>query len=123
MCKVESNRLWFRKVVFGFVTGRSAQSLVILDLETLGGIGLSPLFVFVLAVEVLDRRSLDCLHDGCSHVGQEAWNRNEFMPELVEEVDKQASNVRTIVVLVRHNHDASVSQLCGGFVFLPGLKT
>jgi hypothetical protein len=32
------------------------------------------------------------------------------MPELVKHVDKQAANVRAVIILVRHNEDSPISQ-------------
>ena len=40
------------------------------------------------------------------------------MPELVEQIDEQTANVAAIQVLVCHNHDRPVAQVCGVCVLL-----
>ena len=45
------------------------------------------------------------------------------MPEFVEEVDQQATNVRTVIVLIGHNHHASIAQVRECLILLAGLKS
>ena len=40
------------------------------------------------------------------------------MPELVEQIHQQSTDVAAVQVLVRHNHHRPIAQVCGGGVLL-----
>ena len=51
------------------------------------------------------------LHDRSRHVRQESRDRNELVPQLVEEVDEQTANVTAVQILIRHDHYRAVAQV------------
>ena len=86
---VELHCIHLAEVVLGLVTRRRTQSLVILDLPRSGSaFRPPPLLVLILRVEYLHVFALRCLHDRSRHVRQEPGNRNQLVPQLVEQVDQ-----------------------------------
>ena len=122
-CEVEPDGCGMSEVLLGLLFGGSTQSLVVLHGPALGALALAPVLVLRLGVEALDGLALRRLDDGSCHVGQEPRDGDELVPELVEQVDEQTANVRPVVILVRHDHDAAVAETCHVVVFLARLKT
>ena len=122
LAEVKGHRLEGRKVGLGLVARGGAQSLVVFDRPALGALGCPPGLIVHLAGEGLDRRALGGLDDGRGHVGQEPRDGDELMPELVEQVDEQAPDVGSVIVLIGHDHDAPVAELGQARVLLPGLE-
>ena len=107
------------KVLLGLISRRCAQSLVVLDLPRSGfALALPPLLVLILRVEHLYLRALHSLDNRSCHVRQKPRNRNQLVPQLVEQIDQQPANVATVQILVRHNHDGPIPQVSDGRILL-----
>ena len=116
---VKANRIHLAEVVLGLVTRRGTKSLVVLHLPRSGfasargprPLTCAPLLVLVLRVEDPRFLPLVGLDDRRRHVGQEPRNRNQLVPELVEQIDQQTTNVGPIQILIRHDHHRPVAQV------------
>ena len=133
---VELHCIHLAEVVLGLVACRRTQSLVVLDLPRSGSasaptpilpFSLTPLLVLVLRVEDLhihvalgSSACLRCLHNRRRHVRQESRNRNQLVPQLVEQVDQQTADVTAVKILIGHDHDRPIPQVCGVLVLLTG---
>lgn len=105
----ELNFLQALEVLLGLLASGGTQSLVVLDLPALSS-GLLPVFLLNHVLERQDLFALRRLYDGSRHVGQEPRDGDELMPELVEEVDEETTDVRTILVLIGHDHHRTLSK-------------
>ena len=94
------------KVLFGFQTGRSSQTFVVLDLETLDVLLLlSPPFVLWDCEEGMTIIVSGCLYDRCDELLQESVVPcNEIWPVPMKEVDEESLDMRSIVILICHDH-------------------
>ena len=97
------------EVVLSLGASRCSQSLIILDLPPVA-CTLLPLLILVLGVEGHGLGALGGLDDGSGHVGEEAGDCKESMPQLVKEVDEEATNMCAVVILVGHDEDAAVAK-------------
>jgi len=57
------------------------------------------------------------LDDGSDELSHEPIQFEQRWPEMVDKVDQKALDVRAIVILIRHNHDAAVSQFANVLIF------
>mmetsp|Transcript_34625 Transcript_34625/g.112675 ORF Transcript_34625/g.112675 Transcript_34625/m.112675 type:complete len:221 (-) Transcript_34625:1470-2132(-) len=112
------------EILLGLLGGAGAKTFVVLALPALTAVGLlMPLVVliesekalFVLALFFL--ALLPNLHDGCHKLLQEPVHLDQGRPPMVDQIDKQALDVRSIVVLVSHDHDRAVAKPANRVVF------
>lgn len=74
--------------------------LIILDMPSSSiGILLFPCFILGYSEERQMLLTLTDFHDRCDELDQEAWNLKETREEMVEEVDNETFDVRTIMIL------------------------
>ena len=112
------------EIFFGFSSCASSQAFVVFDLPAGNIFGLRfPLLVFHHGKELLHLPILGCLDDWSDELLQEALVASEprlprdvpatlkagkverqVRPEVVKEIDQEALDVRTVVVLVCHDH-------------------
>jgi hypothetical protein len=100
---------------------RGTKTLVVLDLPSLGIVagGLLPGLVLGKGEEGLALLALGGLDDGGNELLEESGDVQEGWPEVVKEIDNQTLDVRTIVILIGHDHQVAVAELLdGGFIVL-----
>ena len=85
-------------------------------------VSLFPRFILGNAEEIPGNATLRCLHDGRDELLHKTGCAQERRPEAVDEVDEQPFDVRTVVVLVSHDHHLAVPQAVRVFVTLPRLQ-
>mmetsp|Transcript_21683 Transcript_21683/g.35834 ORF Transcript_21683/g.35834 Transcript_21683/m.35834 type:complete len:372 (+) Transcript_21683:2019-3134(+) len=100
------------EVVLGFSSSRCTQTLIVLDLESLAFIPgrILPHFVLrqgeegstLLALGRLDNRSDELL--------QKVWNIQQTRPVVMQDVDYQTLDMGSIVILIGHNHEVTVTK-------------
>jgi hypothetical protein len=49
-----------------------------------------------------------CLDDRSHELLQETWVLHQRWPEMMDEINQQAFDVRAIMILISHDHDRSV---------------
>mmetsp|Transcript_53685 Transcript_53685/g.174598 ORF Transcript_53685/g.174598 Transcript_53685/m.174598 type:complete len:732 (+) Transcript_53685:776-2971(+) len=111
--EVQAVLLHGREVLFSLGRGAGSETLVVLDVPTPSQIVLLlPSLILGLREEGdrilstladLDDRGDELLHEAAVH--------EEVRPPEVEEVQKQALDVRTVVILVSHDHHRAVAHL------------
>jgi len=62
------------------------------------------------------------LDDWRDELFEEAVNAKETRPEVMNEVDQKTLDVRTIMVLISHDHYTAISQIPNIFVLFANLK-
>mmetsp|Transcript_17072 Transcript_17072/g.45598 ORF Transcript_17072/g.45598 Transcript_17072/m.45598 type:complete len:203 (-) Transcript_17072:1496-2104(-) len=89
-----------------------AQTLVVLDLPSLASVVLLlPSLIFVLCEESDHLAALGGLDDRGHKLLHKATLLEQVRPPKVEEIEEQALDVGTIVVLIRHDHDRAIAHL------------
>ena len=74
-----------------------------------------PVFVFRQRVKYARLLALRRLNDGRDKLQQKTRNFQQRWEVRVEKVDQQTFDVRTIVILIRHDHQLPISQRLDGF--------
>lgn len=89
----------------------SPTHLVVLRVPTFAIVVLSlPLFVLRHSVEAVFLLSLPYLDDRGDELDQKVRNLQQRGVEVIQEVDDQTFDMRTIVILIGHDHKVTISQ-------------
>lgn len=102
--KVNGMLNYTTEVFFGFFRIRGSQPLIVLDFVTFEISSLSPLFEFRDGEEGFHIIAFGAFDDWCHKFFDEAIVDDERRPEVMDEVDDQTLNVRTIMILISHDH-------------------
>ena len=113
LAEVDLVHIEIAEVLLGLRAGGRTKTLVVLDLPSLGIVagGLLPRLVLGKGKERLALLPLAGLDDGGDELLQETGHVEKGGPEVMEEVDDQALDVRAIVILIRHDHQVTVAEL------------
>lgn len=102
------------EVLLGLRRGRSTQTFVVLDLAVLKASRPSltqPLLVVRNCEEAMRRRALVDFDNRRDELFKESLHLEQTRPKVVNEVDQESLDVRSIVVLVSHDHDRPIPQV------------
>ena len=98
------------EILLSFLRSGSSQTFVVLDVVSLSFImRLQPVLVLLQGEEHEALPSLRGFHDGGDKLLQEV----EFQqrgPEHLEKIDDQSFDMRAIIILIRHDHELSITQ-------------
>ena len=94
-----------RKVLLRLLCGGGTQTFVVLDFPLLKVAALSPLLELVLSEERFDLIALGRLEKRGHELFKEAIHVHQRGPEVMNKVDKQALDVRPVVILISHDHN------------------
>ena len=94
-----------RKILLGLLRGGGTQTFVVLNFPLLEVAALSPLLELVLGEEGFDLIALGGLEERGHELSEEAVHVHQRGPEVMNEVDQQALDVRAIVILICHDHN------------------
>ena len=88
------------------------SSLLTLDCPSLGIIPsrFLPLFILGQSEEGLGLLTLGYLDNGCDELLQEAGHVQEGWPKVMHEVNHKTLDVTSIVILIGHDHQVTVTQ-------------
>jgi hypothetical protein len=119
-----------REVFFGFSCCTCSQSFIILDLiRTQIADSILPRVVLCLGKESLNvlilRGAFGHLNNRSNKLLEESLLHQELWPKVMKEVDQKPLDMRAIMVLICHNHHASIPESCklvGIIVFCTHLK-
>jgi len=101
-----------------------ATHLVVLDLPACAiVVVLLPLLILWNGEECQLLLSLGRLDDWRDEFDEEVWQLEQTWVKGVQEVDDQTLDVTSIVILIRHNHETSVTQRVDIFIDLTVLET
>lgn len=94
-----------RKVLLRLLCGGGTQTFVVLDFPLLKVAALSPLLELVLGEERFDLITLGGFEERGHELFKEAIHIHQRGPEVMNKVDKQALDVRAVVILISHDHN------------------
>lgn len=109
--KVDLVNAEVREVILGLSGGGSTETLVVLDSPALGIVVLLlPSLILGEGEEGPGLLSLGHLDDGGDELLEESLDVEEGRPEVVDEVDNESLDVRSIVILISHDHEVAVTE-------------
>ena len=93
-------------------TFKQIRTFVILDFPSFALIiVIFPVHVLRNSEESLFLLALDTLNNGRDELFQEPIDTEQGWPEMMEEIDEQPLDMRSIMILICHNHQVTVSEL------------
>lgn len=98
----------------------SPQPFIILNLPPF--LSSPPLFILVEGEEQLHFIPFPRLHYRCHKLSDEPRILGKLWPEIADKIDHESLDMRPIVILISHYHDASISQFPSILEFLANLK-
>lgn len=114
----------FLEIIFRFFCSWCPQSFVVLDLEGLQILTFRPVFVLRNGKETLNNLvTFWNFQNRSDKLFEETIDVKQTWPEVVDEVDQQPFDMWSVMVLVSHNHDRSVTQTLSVIVFFAYLET
>lgn len=105
------------EVFLRFLVGRRTETFVVLGRPQMRvRARIFPALKVRKRVEGVALRALLDFHDWRDELLQEAWHAVQTRPEGLHEVYEETFDVRTVVILIRHDHNRTVSQTLHVFV-------
>mmetsp|Transcript_26793 Transcript_26793/g.70404 ORF Transcript_26793/g.70404 Transcript_26793/m.70404 type:complete len:346 (-) Transcript_26793:921-1958(-) len=99
------------EVLLRFLGCACSQALVVFDFEPLSVLcGFLPCLIFDHRVKAMLRLPFRCLHNRCEEFFDEPWQLCKRWPPRVDEVDQQTLDVRTVSILICHDHNRTVAK-------------
>ena len=100
-----------REILLRLIRRGGTETLVVLDVPTRRAVlSFLPRFILGHGVEHLGLLALRRFDDGRDELEQKSWDLEQRGEVSVQEVDQQTLDVRTIVILIRHDHQLAVTQ-------------
>mmetsp|Transcript_126289 Transcript_126289/g.342822 ORF Transcript_126289/g.342822 Transcript_126289/m.342822 type:complete len:212 (-) Transcript_126289:775-1410(-) len=107
------------EILLSLLGSGCSETLVVLDLPSFAiVVVIFPVFVFFHGEELLDVASFRHLDDRRHKLLYESFPLEERGPPVLHQIQDQALNVRTIVVLISHDHDVTIAHPVRGRVVL-----